>query len=883
MGSAWAAYAYNQGRFQFDAGQKQTFAHQLINMRIQQWSLFREDIRDLFNLTTSHMSTYMVVGTLFLGYSVSHMWYITTFPEDPPWLKFFWMNCFISAMCYGFLAVWLAMHGAIAAQSASVQLLTRAIRPPYPSVSELGNVRHELANYEASGPLKFFSPPKFAGRGSGMAPMAPNSSALPERSQSSVQASATEGPEDQQGHAFDGPSSKHPAGLPSPWEFAPGLSAEMGMHVKLFQQLQETFLPFDAYARVCLMTGVSNVVTAFSYFWIAHQDWSHEGSFLAALGGSCLLMFTTLVLYKLDLYVEKRRLWIFKSVVLCAPIVSMASLITWRKGQGWQAVHALTELVLVCSTCLMHICWLVLFVWEARPSKENLDLPLSFRSVRYLDVFSSLRKRQALQRQMARSASRRRRASVSENSEEMGAVEHLSADYIFHVVQELLKACEHSQSLLSEEEVRCLQLAKARLLEQGMSDEDTAPRHEEHEGLWLQRILENDLGQPVLYFVNLKTLDVTWTDPPISQQLFFDDLDVEIRRLLDPAGESLAGDVILGQETSDDLQRFEIADSEGAEAPSGPSVPAAQQPLVPTLRRPGSSHGQSSMPWKYFLQISSMILCVWVVTTLYCMINVGREAGRAKLLQGGPWPHDFFAPSALACHEQQVLLGDRFAVYPGRIDQEGLSVDDAIFSTLEGHGFEWGAIAASAQHLFLLQRDGHAIHEFFHGAVQRWEVSLADAVHAMSLLSADLARQHCAQKSASEADSHPWAILAAAGHDVVILCPRRGHGSHGSHGTLYPRRWLPQAASQHATVAVQMPSREHLWLLRSQTLANPAEKSAKVWLVREHLQSGQMDNFALPKDRSWAPGLCIRNSSVLLAAYHPRDKSPEIWHLEMFD
>eukprot|EP00435_Cladocopium_sp_Y103_P062489 s226_g24.t1 len=185
MGSAWAAYAYNQGRFQFDAGQKQTFAHQMINMRIQQWSLFREDIRDLFNLTTSHMSTYMVVGTLFLGYSVAHMWYVTSFPQDPPWLKFFWMNCFISAMCYGFLAVWLAMHGAIAAQSASVQLLTRAIRPPYPSASELGSVRHELANYESSGPLKFFSPPKFAGRSG----TSPNSSpALAERSQSSVQA-----------------------------------------------------------------------------------------------------------------------------------------------------------------------------------------------------------------------------------------------------------------------------------------------------------------------------------------------------------------------------------------------------------------------------------------------------------------------------------------------------------------------------------------------------------------------------------------------------------------------------------------------------------------------------------------------------------------------
>lgn len=252
-----------------------------------------QDIRDLFNLTTSHMSTYMVVGTLFLGFSVSFMWSgIQSFPENPPWLKLLWVNCFISAMCYGFLvpglngwcgwciglfgcclykldlqwnstvarfadcnrtyisddviiniippnkflyfrwrmppfwtpadflvvfrtpcfmlwqgffdehhlwstkqiqdcsspsspssphdchfevkglglffspygypifgpchlstleAVWLAMHGAIAAQSASVQLLTRAIRPPYPSASELRSVKHELAHYESSG------------------------------------------------------------------------------------------------------------------------------------------------------------------------------------------------------------------------------------------------------------------------------------------------------------------------------------------------------------------------------------------------------------------------------------------------------------------------------------------------------------------------------------------------------------------------------------------------------------------------------------------------------------------------------------------------------------------------------------------------------------
>eukprot|EP00971_Amphidinium_carterae_P165435 3279428-Amphidinium_carterae.1 len=43
-------------------GQAQNSAHQCQNMRLAQWSLFREDVRDLFGLTASNMSTYMVVG-----------------------------------------------------------------------------------------------------------------------------------------------------------------------------------------------------------------------------------------------------------------------------------------------------------------------------------------------------------------------------------------------------------------------------------------------------------------------------------------------------------------------------------------------------------------------------------------------------------------------------------------------------------------------------------------------------------------------------------------------------------------------------------------------------------------------------------------------------
>ncbi|CAJ1365849.1 unnamed protein product, partial [Effrenium voratum] len=410
MGSAWAAYAYNQGRFQFDAGQKQTSAHQMINMRVQQWSLFREDIRDLFNLTTSHMSTYMVVGTLFLGFSVSFMWSdLKGFPADPPWLKLLWVNCFISAMCYGFLAVWLAMHGAIAAQSASVQLLTRAIRPPYPDAQELRRAQFELAQYEAAGVRKFFRPPQLvpgATVGAGAA------------SRGSIQALQDARPEalrhDSRAElAPDVPDAPDGLGLgkdsQSPWEFAPGVPAELGMHVKLFQQLQATFLPFDAYARVCLIAAASHLLPALSYYWIAHQRWELAGAIFSALTGSCMLMFTALVLYKLDFYVEKQRMWFFKCVVLCAPLVSCGAMETWSDERGYQAFHALVQWVLVVGTCCMHVAWKLLFVWEARPSKESLDLPMSFRSVRYLDVFGSLRRRRAAERKRFNEALRLRR------------------------------------------------------------------------------------------------------------------------------------------------------------------------------------------------------------------------------------------------------------------------------------------------------------------------------------------------------------------------------------------------------------------------------------------------------------------------------------------
>ena len=97
---------------------------------------------------------------------------------------------------------------------------------------------------------------------------------------------------------------------------------------------------------------------ALTYFWIAHQSWTDPGAMLATVICSCALMFTTLVLYKLDFYVEKQRMRIYKAVVVCAPLVSCAAVQSWAHarhvGGGWHVAEELIQWLLVFATCLLH-------------------------------------------------------------------------------------------------------------------------------------------------------------------------------------------------------------------------------------------------------------------------------------------------------------------------------------------------------------------------------------------------------------------------------------------------------------------------------------------------------------------------------------------------
>ncbi|CAE8595604.1 unnamed protein product, partial [Polarella glacialis] len=261
VGYAATAYSYNLGRFQYDSNQRQNSMHQTQNMRLALWNLFREDVRDLFELTSSNMSTYMVVGTLIMSCAISFIAIgYKDFPMDPPWLLLLWNNSVFCCITFGLVSVWLAMHGSISSNSARVKILTQAVRPPVPSVVEVQKAMRSQEHYEGLGGQAFLQPPQFLGGASekdvapGHQPEAPGHG-FSERPEA-------HGPGRQMS---DG--SMPPTGMDGGMvarlgdeDGGPGRSAVLYSHFWMLRRVQRGYACFDAYSRICLAVAAQQLL-----------------------------------------------------------------------------------------------------------------------------------------------------------------------------------------------------------------------------------------------------------------------------------------------------------------------------------------------------------------------------------------------------------------------------------------------------------------------------------------------------------------------------------------------------------------------------------------------------------------------------------------------
>eukprot|EP00439_Symbiodinium_sp_Y106_P079861 s1897_g18.t1 len=163
-GVAGGLFGYNRENFFFDGEQRIKREYQGQLMRVKQFELFREDIRDLMELTVAKMDNYLIVNTIqarhkcrlpvFQGVfraaggkaeTLEIGLVVVLFTEgrpqpgvSPPWLLFLWAATGVGSMMYITLCIWLAMHASICSHSFCVRMLTQLVRLPIPSKDTLG-------------------------------------------------------------------------------------------------------------------------------------------------------------------------------------------------------------------------------------------------------------------------------------------------------------------------------------------------------------------------------------------------------------------------------------------------------------------------------------------------------------------------------------------------------------------------------------------------------------------------------------------------------------------------------------------------------------------------------------------------------------------------
>eukprot|EP00927_Polykrikos_kofoidii_P040663 TRINITY_DN3470_c0_g1_i2.p1 TRINITY_DN3470_c0_g1~~TRINITY_DN3470_c0_g1_i2.p1 ORF type:complete len:1063 (+),score=135.04 TRINITY_DN3470_c0_g1_i2:105-3191(+) len=969
VGAAWTAvggaYAYNMNRFQFDAGQQQSSRHQSMNLRITQWQIFREDVRDLFQLTTANMSTYMVVGTLFFSVGMSYLSAsVKDFPTDPSWTLVFWGNSLLTSLAYGLLAVWLSMHGAIAAHSAGVKVLTQAIRVPIPTTAELEDARGRLHNYE-SDPRRFLQLPDFLGADSAgedeelrrkrsqmevslmsSSPRYTKSVASMASGSAQVQHPASSGV----GHMVEGDSTfashtSEPmigaAQTAQTQELAaemlrdkdwggPGRGAAFDSHIRLFRQMYLTYACYDAYARIALSAAVHELLLGCAYLVVAHSmcKRGHENP-MFMWSALVFVSVTTIVLFKLDLYVEKAR--IRRTYVglcggpLTVGIAAQLSSLRAREQLTWLPADVVDIIVVLSS--LLHLSWSVLLMLEAKPMVGEFRVPLSWRSVRYLDIFGWMEGHEAGDSQVVPRSEppaesvdvvKRQCRRLVKKSEMLkksagGSLDDRDADTLGKIMSDLgfisgslgISAGSGAASIQTTESIEGRQA-------------------------WLECDCFDSMGVHNFYYMNIFTGDVTWTRPDQEHLLNLSKLADDVSLLENRLVEETQGALITAASSME----------------NSPAEHWGKEPIFPSLaRRPGSTHHGNSMPWRYFRQVCLLNIALWSVTTAWVFYTAAFDSfrhrqkhtnlaglarlshpGRSKAVSVGVrWPHQFFRPSTIACDGVELLVRDRFNLYVSDLPSLNIQENELLHTTpslklrhlrIPDFVEPWKALAfapsmnSSSTSLLLLGKSGRDIEEIAletprggSRTLRRWTVShrLESPLQTFIVLSrTSVAACNDPNKVGDAgaddndvgADDAPttrseegWAVYGVTHEgELVLLCPDPKRGS------LEPMYALFSVAQPFSTaieewsdvIGLHLDGASTFWFLTRRALADDEELAdVSAWTLDGVFRG----RWVLPRGRRWSSGLCApaARGGVLVTAdlQEGPGARPELWHLNV--
>lgn len=378
-------FRYNRQNFAFDQDQRFNRDELRFKMQVERFRLFRQDIRDLVELTVQKMDLYHMVGALFIR-MISIYYSEGFFAEPPP--TFLQVAYYLSQACalvYLLMAIWLSMHASIKSHSYATRLLTRFVRLPIPGCSELNLLNARYADFEGQGGQML------------RVPFWRGDNQWEERTSKVEAASAASAAPALEGHTMAATSSDNL----ETGEFAYGGASNMlgreqelleavefrtHRHVQIFRQLQARWQCFDAYSRVCMSFGVRHMLQSINYYLLGLcmvQAYIPDVGFVLTIIFQALAVnITILDVHGLPCFGTFDLSFIgFVPAVLACTALFLAA----RNEEGLLDEH--NRYPASVAIYPLEIAWFELLHWVASPSSSESSVPRHFRAVLFMDVF----------------------------------------------------------------------------------------------------------------------------------------------------------------------------------------------------------------------------------------------------------------------------------------------------------------------------------------------------------------------------------------------------------------------------------------------------------------------------------------------------------------
>eukprot|EP00927_Polykrikos_kofoidii_P067454 TRINITY_DN6294_c0_g1_i5.p1 TRINITY_DN6294_c0_g1~~TRINITY_DN6294_c0_g1_i5.p1 ORF type:complete len:1129 (+),score=191.96 TRINITY_DN6294_c0_g1_i5:67-3453(+) len=425
-----AVATYNRKNFLLDQRLMQERQFQEQEMRVEQFALYREDVRSLVELTVGKMDVYLIACALLIDKTTvlfakqaevlpsgSAMWAIA--------LNSLTLCC---GIFYLLLSLWMAMYASISAQSFGARLLTQFVRLPYATKGQIDSANARAAEFEATGVkeilrIPFTGRPDSATRGVGAVKEGTTSSPSGGTTDlwRDAASAANRGPRGDAGGpiAIGPPTALSPPagdastggeGDPSSRESPVAVVEDITLqdimptamldHIRLYRRVQLNWQAYDAYARVSLFVGANSLLASCLY-WCLGQLLKAWSTALPSIGCAAIFASIQLSLISLDLRLSRRSFYGVAVVLISAPMLATGGLVLQRHWETQvrdgtlehESFHHVAISVIVIFCHGMHAVLFSLVLkgsWPDPAVGEDARLPAKFRSALFLDVFGWL-------------------------------------------------------------------------------------------------------------------------------------------------------------------------------------------------------------------------------------------------------------------------------------------------------------------------------------------------------------------------------------------------------------------------------------------------------------------------------------------------------------